>query len=74
MKAGAVIRLIICLFLLGHCQISAGRPVAGMIAEQHPEMKGKEVHAQESVSQSQLWTGDYSLPRRRRPVHNRFDP
>ncbi|EOY02595.1 hypothetical protein QUC31_018090 [Theobroma cacao] len=76
MKAGVVLKLLICLFLLGQYQISAARPVAGMMGlkDQHQEMNGKQVNGQEPVPQSQLWTEDYSLPRRRRPVHNKFDP
>ncbi|XVF60166.1 hypothetical protein PTKIN_Ptkin08bG0022300 [Pterospermum kingtungense] len=75
MKAIVVLRLIICLLLLGQYHISAARPVAGMVEDQHQEMKGKLVHGQDSVPQSQLWNEeDYSRPRRRRPVHNKFDP
>ncbi|XWS44086.1 hypothetical protein CRYUN_Cryun15aG0014600 [Craigia yunnanensis] len=34
------------------------------------KMEGKHVHGQEPVPQSQLWTEDYSLPSRRRPVRS----
>ncbi|KAK7844836.1 hypothetical protein CFP56_010287 [Quercus suber] len=40
--------------------------------DQHQELERKHVHVHEPVSQ---WLSeDYSLPHRRRPVHNKLDP
>ncbi|OMO69215.1 hypothetical protein COLO4_29205 [Corchorus olitorius] len=83
MKTGVIrvlLKLIICFILLCQYQISAARPVAAEMVGlkdynyQHQEMNGK-LEAVPMPQSDQIWTDeDYSHPRRRRPVHNKFDP
>ncbi|GMY13212.1 Mitochondrial inner membrane protease ATP23 [Fagus crenata] len=75
MKLGLVLKMIIYLFFLGRYYTIATRPhVSGVrgLWDQHQELERKHVNVHEPVPQ--WWSEDYSLPHRRRPVHNKLDP
>ncbi|KAF3967042.1 hypothetical protein ACB098_01G257100 [Castanea mollissima] len=75
MKVGFLLKMIIFLFFLSRYHTIAIRPhVSGVrgLWDQHQELERKHVNVHEPVSQ---WLSeDYSLPHRRRPVHNKLDP
>ncbi|KAE8021418.1 hypothetical protein FH972_007311 [Carpinus fangiana] len=75
MKVGLVLRMIIVLLFLGQYHTVAARPhISGVerLQDHHQQMGVKQVNVQEPVPQ--WWSEDYSLPHRRRPVHNKLDP
>ncbi|KAG2714708.1 hypothetical protein I3843_03G044000 [Carya illinoinensis] len=75
MKLGFVLKMITCLFFLGQCHMIAALPhLSGVkgLPDYRLKMERKQANVQETVPQ--WWSEDYSLPHRRRPVHNKLDP
>ncbi|KAA8530160.1 hypothetical protein F0562_004869 [Nyssa sinensis] len=77
MKIPLVIKVVILVSLLSKQQTTAARPPCSSGVEglwdhdQHRQM-GRRMDRQVKVS---WWLSeDYSLPRRRRPIHNNLDP
>ncbi|KAH7511648.1 hypothetical protein ACOSP7_001887 [Xanthoceras sorbifolium] len=70
MKVKVAVKMIFCLLLINQYQslVSARPHFAGLMED----MKGRQVHDQEQLPR--WWSEDYSLPRRRQPVHNELKP
>lgn len=74
MKAVVVLKMMICLALLGQYQTYAARYHLSVVMESKYQNLPRKRNMKVEEAISLRWTEDYSLPRRRRPVHNKLDP